>query len=82
MYGTYLGGRNKDFANAIAVDKLGAVCVAGRTLPPPTFTQGALIATSQVNKDDWIGSVTKINGNGDRFMACRGTACPLPSALP
>lgn len=56
-YGTYLGGRNKDFANAIAVDNLGAAYVAGQTSSPDfPVTPGALIVTSRVNNDDWIGS--------------------------
>jgi hypothetical protein len=67
-YGTYLGGRNKDFANAIAVDNLGAAYVAGQTSSPDfPVTQGALMVTSRVNNDDWIGFVTKIGEKGDRF---------------
>jgi Beta-propeller repeat len=68
LYGTYLGGRHKDFATAIAVDSLGAAYVAGRTLSPDfPVTQGALIVTSRVNNDDWIGFVTKISKKGDAF---------------
>ena len=68
IYGTYLGGRHKDSANAIAVDRLGAAYVAGRTLSPDfPVTQGALIVTSRVNNDDVIGFVTKISEKGDRF---------------
>lgn len=68
IYGTYLGGRHKDSASAIAVDRLGAAYVAGRTLSPDfPVTHGALIATSRVNNDDVIGFVTKISEKGDRF---------------
>lgn len=68
VYGTYLGGRYKDFATAIAVDASGNAYVTGRTLSPDfPLTDGALITTSRVNNDDWIGFVTKINGQGDRF---------------
>jgi Beta-propeller repeat len=68
VYATYLGGRHKDFASAIAVDRLGAAYVAGRTLSPDfPVTQGALITTSRINNDDWIGFVTKLTEKGDRF---------------
>jgi Beta-propeller repeat len=68
IYGTYLGGRHKDFASGIAVDKLGAAYVAGRTLSPDfPVTPGAFIQTSRVNNDDWIGFVTKVSEKGDRF---------------
>lgn len=68
VYGTYLGGRHKDFASAIAVDSRGGAYVAGRTLSPDfPVTPGALIVSSRVNNDDWIGFVTKISEKGDRF---------------
>ena len=44
VYGTYVGGRHKDFASGIAVDRLGAAYVAGRTLSPDfPVTPGAFI---------------------------------------
>lgn len=69
VYGTYLGGRDKECATAIAVDDAGNAYVVGRT-PSPDFpvTPGAFSTASHVNNDDWTGFVSKINGHGDRLL--------------
>jgi hypothetical protein len=69
VYGTYLGGRHKECATAIAVDRMGSAYVAGRT-PSPDFpvTAGAFRNTARVNNDDWTGFVSKISEHGDRLL--------------
>src|SRR5260370_22017846 len=69
VYGTYLGGRHKECATAIAVDGFGNAYVAGRT-PSPDFpvTAGALSTTTRVNNDDWTGFVSKISERGDQLL--------------
>src|ERR1700690_931821 len=49
VYGTYLGGRDKDGVAAIAVDSIGNAYVVGRT-PSPDFpvTAGAFSSTTRV----------------------------------
>jgi hypothetical protein len=69
VYGTYLGGRDKDGANAIAVDGIGNAYVVGRT-PSPDFpvTEGAFSTKTRVNNNDWTGFVSKISERGDHLL--------------
>jgi len=69
VYGTFLGGRDKDCASGIAVDKSGAAYVVGHT-PSPDFpvTPGAFSTTTSVNNNDWVGFVSKISATGDRLL--------------
>lgn len=69
VYGTYLGGRDKECATGISVDGLGAAYVVGRT-PSPDFptTPGAFSTTTRVNNDDWTGFVSKISERGDHLL--------------
>lgn len=69
VYGTYLGGRHKECATAISIDKDGNAYVAGRT-PSPDFpvTPGAFSTTTRVNNDDWTGFASKISPHGDRLL--------------
>jgi Beta-propeller repeat len=69
VYGTYLGGRHKDCATAIAVDITGNAYVVGRT-PSPDFpvTAGAFITKTEVHNNDWIGFLSKISSGGDRLL--------------
>jgi hypothetical protein len=69
IYGTYLGGRHKECATAIAVDGFGNAYVAGRT-PSPDFpvTAGTFSTTTNVNNDDWTGFVSKISEHGDQLL--------------
>jgi hypothetical protein len=52
VYGTYLGGRDKECATGIAVDRLGNAYLSGRT-PSPDFpvTSGALRTKTRVHND-------------------------------
>ena len=69
IYGTYLGGRHKDFATAIAVDGQGNAYITGRTLSPDfPVTAGALSTTTKVNNDDWTGFVSKISERGHHLL--------------
>lgn len=69
VYGTYLGGRHKECATAIAVDASGSAYVVGRT-PSPDFpvTQGAFRTTARVNNDDWTGFISKISERGEHLL--------------
>ena len=69
IYGTYLGGRHKECATAIAVDGHANAYVVGRT-PSPDFpvTAGAFSTTTRVNNDDWTGFVSKVSGRGDKLL--------------
>jgi hypothetical protein len=69
IYGTYLGGRDKECPTAIAVDNSGIAYVVGRT-PSPDFpvTPGAFSTTTRVDNDDWTGFVSKISERGDRLL--------------
>jgi beta-propeller repeat-containing protein len=69
VYGTYLGGSDKDGAAAIAVDSFGNAYVVGHT-PSPDFpiTAGAFSTKTQVNNDDWTGFVSKISQRGDHLL--------------
>jgi hypothetical protein len=69
VYGTYLGGRGKECATAIAVGSAGIAYVVGRT-PSPDFpvTPGASSTRTSVNNDDWVGFVNKISERGDRLL--------------
>jgi hypothetical protein len=69
IYGTYLGGRHKECATAIAVDGHGNAYVVGRT-PSPDFpvTAGAFSTATRVNNDDWTGFVSKVSERGDKLL--------------
>jgi hypothetical protein len=69
VYGTYLGGSDKDGAAAIAVDNLGNAYLTGRT-PSPDFpvTVGAFSTKTRVNNDDWTGFVSRISARGDHLL--------------
>lgn len=69
VYGTYLGGRHKECATAVAVDRSGNAYVVGRT-PSPDFpvTFGALTTTTRVNNDDWTGFLSKVSERGDHLL--------------
>lgn len=69
IYGTYLGGRDKECSSAIAVDDSGRATIVGRT-PSPDFpvTPGAFSTTTRVNNDDWTGFVSRLNEHGDRLL--------------
>jgi len=69
IYGTYLGGRDKECTTAIAVSGSGNAYVVGRT-PSPDFpvTPGAASITTRVNNNDWVGFVSKISERGDRLV--------------
>ena len=69
VYGTYLGGRDKECATGIAVDPSGAAYVVGRT-PSPDFpiTPDAFSTTTSVNNNDWTGFVSKISPRADRLL--------------
>jgi hypothetical protein len=69
VYGTYLGGRDKECATAIAVDNSGIAYVVGRT-PSPDFpvTPGAFSTTTGVDNNDWTGFVSKIAERGDHLL--------------
>src|ERR1700724_1966283 len=69
VYGTYLGGRDKECATAIAVDNSGTAYVVGRT-PSPDFpvTPGAFSTATRVDNNDWTGFVSKISERGDHLL--------------
>lgn len=69
VFGTYLGGRDKECTTGIAVDQSGDAYVVGRT-PSPDFpvTPGAFSTTTQVNNNDWTAFVSKINEHGDHLL--------------
>jgi hypothetical protein len=68
-YGTYIGGRHKDVATALAVDAAGNAWVVGNT-PSPDFpvTKGAFKPQTFVNNDDSVGFATELSPAGDRFV--------------
>ena len=69
IYGTYLGGRNKDIAAALTIDSVGNAWVVGST-PSPDFpvTRGAFKTEASVNNDDSVGFATKLNTEGNNFL--------------
>lgn len=69
VYGSYVGGRHKDIATALAVDAAGNAWVVGNT-PSPDFpvTNGAFKAQTSVNNNDSVGFATKLTPAGDRFV--------------
>jgi hypothetical protein len=69
VYGTYIGGRHKDGAAALAVDAAGNAWVVGTT-PSPDFpvTKGAFKIQTSVNNDDSVGFATELSSDGDRFV--------------
>ena len=68
-YGTYIGGRHKDVATALAVDAVGNAWVVGDT-PSPDFpvTKGGFKTKTSVNNDDSVGFATELSPDGDRFV--------------
>src|SRR5215470_5405102 len=68
VYGTYLGGRDKECATGIAVGSAVDAYVTGRT-PSPDFpvTPGAFSTKATVNNDDWVGFISQISPLGDRL---------------
>src|SRR6267143_65737 len=69
VYGTYLGGRDKECATGIAVDRSGAAYIVGRT-PSPDFpvTPGAFSTTTRVDNNDGTGFVSKISKRADPLL--------------
>jgi Beta-propeller repeat len=69
VYGTYLGGRDKECTTGIAVDLSGDAYIVGRT-PSPDFpvTQGAFSTKTSVDNNDWVGFVSKISPHGDGLL--------------
>jgi hypothetical protein len=69
VYGTYLGGRDKECATGIAVGHSGDAYIVGRT-PSPDFpvTPGAFSTKTSVNNNDWVGFVSRISPHGDRLV--------------
>jgi hypothetical protein len=69
IYGTYLGGRDKECATGIAVGHSGDAYIVGHT-PSPDFpvTHGAFSTKTSVNNNDWVGFVSRISAHGDRLV--------------
>jgi hypothetical protein len=69
VYGTYLGGRDKECATGIAVGHSGDAYIVGRT-PSQDFpvTPGAFSTKTSVNNNDWVGFVSRISPHGDRLV--------------
>jgi len=69
VYGTYLGGRDKECASAIGVDNSGNAYVVGGT-PSPDFpvTPGAFMTTTHANNNDYTGFVSKMSERGDHLL--------------
>jgi Beta-propeller repeat len=69
VYGTYLGGRDKECATGIAVGHSGDAYIVGRT-PSPDFpvTPGAFSTKTSANNNDWVGFVSRISPHGDRLV--------------
>jgi hypothetical protein len=69
VYGTYLGGRDKDCATALAVDSSGNAYIVGRT-PSSDFpvTAHAFSAATRVNNNDWTGFVSKLSPSGGHLV--------------
>jgi hypothetical protein len=69
VYGTYLGGRDKECATGITVGHSGDAYIVGRT-PSPDFpvTPGAFSTKTSVDNNDWIGFVSRISPHGDRLV--------------
>lgn len=69
VYGTYLGGRDKECATGIAVGHPGDAYIVGRT-PSLDFpvTHGAFSTVTSVNNNDWVGFLSRISPHGDRLV--------------
>jgi hypothetical protein len=65
VYSSYLGGNDRDFGRAIAVDGSGAAYVAGGTLSTDFPTASAY---QRVNRGGTDGFVSKINPSGSGFI--------------
>jgi hypothetical protein len=66
VYSTYIGGRNHDYGNAIAVDGSGYAYVTGYTLSPDyDVTPGAFQTT---NGGGWDVLMTKLNATGTALV--------------
>jgi hypothetical protein len=65
----YLGGRQKDLPNAVALDREGYIYVVGQTDSQDfPSTPQALRTRSGVNNDDWIGFAAKISPGASRVV--------------
>jgi hypothetical protein len=67
LYSTYIGGSDRDFGNAIAVDALGQAVVGGRTLSSnfPTASASPIQNTKHGDAD---GFVVQLNANGSDIL--------------
>lgn len=65
----YFGGRQKDSANAMAVDRDGYIYVVGQTDSPDfPSTPQALRKQSGVNNNDWVGFAAKLSPGARRLV--------------
>jgi len=65
----YLGGRQKDSPNAIALDREGYIYVVGQTDSQDfPSTPQAVRTRSGVNNDDWVGFAAKISPGAGRVV--------------
>src|SRR5260370_3252006 len=82
VYGTYLGGRDKECATGIAVDRSGAAYIAGRT-PSPDFpvAPGSFSTTTRVDNNDWTAFVSKISGCAHHLLDSSFIAGNFPSTV-
>jgi hypothetical protein len=67
VYSTYLGGSDRDFGNAIAVDALGQAVVAGRTISP-NFPGAANSPIQNAKRGEDDGFVAKLDATGSTIL--------------